>query len=443
MNAFYNVGMQTLLKIIKTFFRIMLITIKWFFSLFSGYVHPFERTVDGFIKKLHDGKNFFTVQNQLLELMQQDLVVISLWLEKKFKGYQYLSKRVRRKMYKNREILVKDFKKFGEKNPIDIAVVKQILQPFHVTEHTDEAFNKFAYIIQIMRYLSPDNKYFYLESSSFGKLLRNPLEEKLEGDCNQIVTLYTYLYGLKFPLKDLEIKLPKDHICLHLFGVDIEATNATFQDYEEYEDILPITELISSNLLDISDFRENQITISERTLLKSAQLAFLISSKRELVTKNLRITYHNLAWEAAHNNNYQSAVFFIEKAEHPEDLKKIYNNAVIYFAEKKNFSKARYYQEKSHDTELARWVNHAEGAYYYENKKWKKALALFQKTQEKQWQEACYQGEYYELYKKVENNDTIQKAKRHKSTYKKMLQLAKKLGDYDRTEWVQSILSQL
>jgi hypothetical protein len=60
---------------------------------------------------------------------------------------------------------------------------------------------------------------------------------------------------------------------LHYKGVDIEATAGNFANYEKFDRLLPIAELISTNLLDISDFRDKQIQVNAREFLKGAQLA--------------------------------------------------------------------------------------------------------------------------------------------------------------------------
>ena len=61
------------------------------------------------------------------------------------------------------------------------------------------------------------------ESSTFGKLLRNPNRESLIGDCNQIVTLYIALFALKFDVQLLQLKTYPGHVALHFDGIDVEA----------------------------------------------------------------------------------------------------------------------------------------------------------------------------------------------------------------------------
>ena len=66
--------------------------LKWFFGLFSFYASSFERKVDRFFRSVKSSFSGFSVQAKLKDLMQKDLVVVNLWMEKKYKGYKYLKK---------------------------------------------------------------------------------------------------------------------------------------------------------------------------------------------------------------------------------------------------------------------------------------------------------------------------------------------------------------
>ncbi|MBD3270237.1 hypothetical protein GF376_01810 [Candidatus Peregrinibacteria bacterium] len=345
-------------------------------------------------------------------------------------------------MYKHLEIIVEKFLAFSAKNEVSDEVLKAILSEKGLSFNQVD-LPKLKYMVKIMTFLRPGKIYEYLEGASFGKLLKNIKKEKMIGDCNQITTFYVFLYSLKYPIKELQIKLPKDHVCLQFKGIDIEATNGTFQKYTEYEYILPITELISTNLLDVSDFRDKQIKVDPNEFLKGAQLAFNISSKREIVQKNLKSAYNNVAVDALNANNFKTAEFFFNKINDQEALKSVYHNAVIYFVKQNNFSKARYYQSKTHDQELKKYVDEREAFYYFDKNKNSKALDLFKKMGNDRMVKACYGREYNKIQKKVKGLNTISQMKSHKSDYRKMVDLAKKMGDYNLAGEVEKILKQL
>jgi len=420
----------------------MLRLLKWVVSLFSPYVNSFERRVDKFFQSIKSTDGIAIIRDRLLQLMQRDLLVVNVWLEKKFKGYKYLSKKTRRKMYEDSKKIVKNFKDHKKlytpnRNDIeDFLNEKKLLYP----SGDDE---KIKYIFQIMSFLRPGKYYRYIKTASFGKLLRDPEKEKLEGDCNQIVTLYIYLYSLKFPVSDLKIKLLPEHVCLHFRGIDIEATTAKVEKYVDCEQILPVTEIISTNLLDLTDFREDVQKISERVMVKSSQLAYAISSLKSLVTKNLHIAYTNLAVSSAKSKNFDSAIFFAEKANDRKLLNSIYKNAAIYYMDKYNFSKAHFYAQKSNAYEIMKSIKRNEAVYYFNKNKIDKALRVFTEINDKKMIKACYSKKYNELAVKTKNVKTVKQAKRHISKYKKMLQYAKKMDDDRLVRELRDILAKI
>lgn len=387
--------------------------LKWLFYALSPYVSSFERKVDKFFQNVKSSDNIFSIQKKLLELMQKDLVVLNVWLEKKFKGYKYLTKGVRRTMYNDTKAIVSKFQAFcgsfsvGENNLKMELDAKGINYP---SGNTDQL----KHLACVCAFLRPGLYYKYVKTSSFGKLLRNPDRDKLEGDCNQIVTLYAYLYSLKFPLNDLQIKLLPEHVCLHFRGVDIEATAGAFAKYAKFDHVLPITEIISTNLLDLNDFRESTQKVSERAMVKSAQLAYAISSLKSLVEKNLDVAYHNLGVSAMQSNDFKAAVFYLSKTHDRNILATVYNNACVYYVDKKDFDKARYYASESGNQELKKKVDQVQ-----------------------------YSNRYNELAQKVSGVKTIEDAKKHKSSYKEMLELARKLCDSKLEGQVNEILRKI
>ena len=420
----------------------MLKFLKWFLGLFSPYVHPFERKVDKFFGKINSRTSLSSIRRKLLKLMQKDLVVTNVWLEKKFKGYRYLDKSTRRKMYEDTQAIVSTFNEFCKKHVYSEKQARELMSQKGLT-FPNGAVEQTLYLMQIMAFLRPGQFYRYIKTASFGKLLRDPRKQKLEGDCNQIVTLYIYLFSLKFPLDQLQIKLLPEHVCLHFRNVDIEATNGTFQKYSEKDQILPVTEIISTNLLDLSDFRESVQSISPRTMVKSAQLAYAISSLKSLVQKNLDITYHNFGVAAMKSKDFKTAIYYFSLTSDKKELSNAYRNASIYYLKAHDFKKARYYASKVGDRDLEKTIKHNEGIYYYQADKISKALQIFRSLNDREMEKACYAKQYNELAKKVSSVKSLADAKRHRSTYRKMLTLAQKMGDSSLASGVRETLGKI
>ncbi len=420
----------------------MLKFLKWFFGLFSPYVDPFERKVDKFFKHIKSTDSLASIKDELLALMQENLIVTNVWMEKKFKGYKYLSKSARRKMYLD---VGKILAKFEEHSAVhkhtDMEIKKRLEDKGMHFPNGDE--DKIRYIASIMSFLRPGQYYHYIKTASFGKLLRDPAHARLEGDCNQIVTLYIYLFSVKFPLEELRIKLLPEHVCLHFRGIDIEATNGTFKKYKDDKQILPVTEIISTNLLDLTDFREKVQKISPRVIVKSSQLAYAISSLKSLVAKNLQVAYHNLAVDAIGARDFETAIFYADKSGESELIHNAYQNAAIYYMKQNSFKKARHYADKSGETDLAKTIRYNEGVHYYKKDNLSKALTIFSSLGNEDMKKACYQKQYNKLVKKLSGVKTMADVKRHRNTYNKMLRLAQKMGDSTLERSVRDTLNKL
>jgi hypothetical protein len=428
--------------------------------------NPFSRYADGVEKKVDrvlwsiSFTNIFETQQKMLALMQENLVVVNLWLEARFKGYKYLRKGVRKRMYRNAEKIAQIFLDFALNTPLDFEkITRDVLNIGARVPETREDIEKLRYIAAIMLFLAPARGRFeYLAGASFGKLLSDPDKgEKMIGDCNQIVTFYTYLYSLKYDIRELMIKLLEEHVCLHFKGIDIEATAGAFAKYDKYQNLLPIIELIPTNLLDVSDFRDKQIKVDPHHLLKAAHLADDLSSNKEIVRKNLVVAYHNVAIEALKANDFENAKFFAEKAaarlgevssglpapDIGRLLDTILRNAVIYYVKEKDFKKARYYLVQSGDGELKKYVDENEGFYWFNNGSLDRARAFFERIGNRQMVKACYAKEYNALHARVANLKLISDMKSHRSDYAKMLELARKMEDDTLTRNLQDILRQL
>lgn len=285
--------------------------LRWFFYLFTPYVHPFERKTEKFFRWVTSYRSREEVARRLLELMQENLLMFNVWLEKRFKNYGHLSKRQRRKMYANAKKIEADFEAFRRGYAIDSAKLRAHLEQLGV-EMGEAELPSLLCLAALTAYFNPNTRFHYQEQSAFWKLLVDPAQEKMVGDCNQIVTLYAHLFSRVFPLHSLQIKLIPGHVCLHYKGLDIEATKGTFRKYDSYDIIAPISELISTNLLDITDPREAARSIEPKHFVKAAQLASAISSKREVVEHNLHVAYQKLCLEAIREHDFDRANFWAD-----------------------------------------------------------------------------------------------------------------------------------
>lgn len=414
---------------------------KTIYNPFSRYADGVERKADWMLKWLvfYDK---FSLQRKLTRLMQKNLVTLNLWLERKYKGYRYLTRSNRKKLYANTQKIVKNFETFcGKYRTNELALANQLSKLGFDLAYDRK--DKIQYLSMIMAFLAPGRYYEYLEGASFGKLLKDPEKEKMIGDCNQIVTFYTFLYSLRYPVTDLKIKLLPEHVCLHYDGIDIEATNGTFQHYREYEHILPIVELLTTNLLDVSDFRDSTLKIETRVMVNAAELAYKISSMRDIVERNLQVSYHNLAIDAMKVHDFDTAIFFVQKVRDPELASSIYHNAIIHYVKISDFGKARYYLAYARDPELKDYVFNREGYYYYNQGNYQRALQIYENIGNREMIKACYAGQYNDLQKKVAGAKTVESAKYYKADYQKMKQLARQMGDNDLEKNVDGILKQL
>ena len=201
------------------------------FQFFSFYADPFEKKVDRFLNRLNQYS-----RKRLLELMQEDLVKLTIFFEYKFKGYKKLKKGKRRHLYESAEIISTDFQRFFETNQKEISRKQEsITLPNEL--RMDE---RMTYLLGIMEYLKPGSRLQYEESATFQKLLRDPASGILSGDCNQITTLYIYLYSRRYSVTDLQVKILPEHVCLHYKGVDIETTSGTLTRYSAYTFLSPV-----------------------------------------------------------------------------------------------------------------------------------------------------------------------------------------------------------
>jgi len=400
-------------------------------DFFSPYANKFEKTIDKFLSSLSPGSNRFTIEKKVLEFMQKNLVTFHLWSERRYKGYFYLHKKMRRELYENTEKIKADFSDFMTKTKIDINQVYAEIESHDIPKHRFASYQKeLEYLAYIMAYLNPSaGRFVYRESSNFGALLHDPKHEKLVGDCNQIVTLYVYLYSQKFSIKDLEIKTPPEHVCLHFRGIDIEATNGHFAKYTETPKVHKITELMAVNLLDTTDSYAKTHEISPKALLESSKLAYLLSSNQDLVKHNLKAAYYKLTNQMMSENKHELAFTYAQQSKDEELIKYIGHNTAIYFLNHNDFPKAYRYGRYSKDEKLEKSIIHSEGVYYLNKQQFEKAISIFRRINEPELIKQSYAGLAIELQNKLVGIKTIEELKKKRSTLYKIRDYARQSGD--------------
>jgi len=342
--------------------------------------------------------------------MKENIVIFHLWCERRYKGYKYLNKKKRLKLYANAEKISSAFDDFCKDKNIDInSLLKHVPVPSLYFKGKE---NQLKYIACIMDFFSGSQKHFkYEKSCNFGKLLKNPAKTQLIGDCNQIVTLYVYLFGLKYDISELKIKTYPGHVCLYFNGVDIEATSGSFQNYKkEGQKILPITELAAINLLDVSDSSEKMFEVSPYAFMEAAKLTFLLSSDETITKHNLKAAHQKLVNKALKDGHYQSAIDYSEDSGDRELIRISYHNAAVHAC-------------KTH--------------------KYNKAIKLFKKIDNKKGIKNCYESMFVDLNKQIAKLKTVDQLKAKRYTLQKMKKYAQKSGNHQLKEHVKALICQI
>jgi len=259
-----------------------------------------------------------------------------------------------------------------------------------------------------------------------------PAHEKLVGDCNQIVTLYIYLYSRYFEVSDLRARVLPGHVALHYKGTDIETTNGTFADYSRKKggQLLPIEEIVSINLLDASDSYLSTHEVAAKDLLQASRLAFILSHDREIVTRNLQAAYGRLINLLMDHNNYSKALAFA-KASHDRGLIGIVgHNGAVYEMNRHYYAAARRFARHAPKRdELIRSSWQSEGAYHYNAQRYHEAIKAFKHLRDRTLVQQCYEALFFQEQAQLGSVLTVESVKKHKGTVKRMRSYAKKAGN--------------
>ncbi|MFZ1258580.1 MAG: hypothetical protein WAQ25_03865 [Candidatus Saccharimonas sp.] len=403
------------------------------YYFFSPYTGPEERKIATFFAKVREHTPKQKVTYELRQLVQQNAAAVNLWSEHRYKGYRYLKKSTRQTLYKNLALIEADFATFCTNNPYSINELATAQPQLASTLRLAAKAEQLLLIAQIMQYLAPERGlYHYQLSSSFGRLLKNPSQEKLIGDCNQIVTLYLYLYSRHFNVDDLQLRLLPEHVALHYNGIDIEATLGTFADYTTTKNarLVPVEEIVSINLLDVSDEQFTKRAIPARDFLQAARMASLISSEQALTTHNLDAAYRTAITDLQRRNQYATALQYAKQSRDHELISLVAHNGALHATEHHNFTAARKFAAhapKKHELIITSY--RAEGAYHFAAGRYQQAADAYQKAHDSAAVRSCYEALWAKEQAKLGNNLTTNTIKNHAQTITRMHNYAKKSGN--------------
>ncbi|MGE5312754.1 MAG: hypothetical protein ACM3MA_01955 [Acidobacteriota bacterium] len=415
--------------------------------MFRSYVNRDEKHVAKFFQRVHEKDSEYAVRDGLVRLVQQNAAALNLWAEYRYKGYKYLSKPARRRMYENLARIQELFEQHCAAHPLAPEAVAQ-----HVGQvRTDTGLalqepDKLVFLAQIMDFLRPAHgRYVYRASSSFGRLLQSPDDTTLEGDCNQIVTLYIYLYSTRYDVSELRLVSLPGHVALHFRGVDVEATNASFTFHDKPERrVVPVQEIVSINLLDTSDSYFKQHKIPAETFLQAARLAYMISSERELVRKNLKAAYNNAVKELLEHKKFKTALVYARQAEDGALVELVGHNGAVYFMKKNQFASARSYAAHTRrSAELNKTISHNEGVFYYKAGKFHEAVRAFQRNNDHTMVQRCYEGLFFREQKLIAGAKTVDQLQSHRATIYRMRDYAQKSGNFKLISHVNELIRHL
>lgn len=417
------------------------------YYFFSRYTDPAERRVGKFFTRVNERDSPHKLEKSLVQLLQHDIAVVNLWTEHRYKGYDYLTKRERKELYENLAAIQQDFATFAAEQTPDVKrIIEHIASKGVDTTMLRTRQEQVAHIATIMQYLSPKRgRYIYRASSSFGRLLRDPTKEILEGDCNQIVTLYIALFAAKYDVTDLKLTLYPGHVALHFHGVDIETTNGTFAKYMKEEQITaPIHEIVSVNLLDTTDTNFEKSAVNPEVFLQAARLAYVVSSHRQLVKKNLEAAYHNVVRYLMKVQKYTAALTYARQSKSHELIEVAGRNGAVHAMEQRNFAVARTFAgavQQKH--ELLKIIDSNEAAHLYNTKQYEAAAKLYGRLGQRDMAGQCYRGLYVGEQNKLSAIKTTADVKANASTIRMMERYAKLSGDAGLIKHAQSLAKYL
>ena len=402
-------------------------TVSKVYYFFTPYTDGRERAVARFFKGLAERSNKKRTKTRLDGLLQQDIAVINLWTEYRYKGYKYLDKATRKQLYANLRLIEADFDDFYARFRSSAAGPEKPLL-----------------IRALMAYFSPARGvYQYRESSSFGRLLRDPSQKKLVGDCNQIVTLYIHLYSRYYDAADLRIRALPNHVALHHDGLDIETTNGTIAQYGKHR-LLPVAAIVSINLLDTTDSYLATHEIAPEDFLQASRFAFILSHDRDIATHNLKAAYGKLVNSLMERHDYKQALRFAVQSRDRGLLGVAGHNGAVYEMRRHDYAAARRYaKHAAKQAELTKSSWQAEGAHHYQNHRYHDAIKAFKHLGDQKLIRQCYEALFFAEQAKLGSNLTVNSLMQQAGTVKRMRTYAKKSGNKKLARYADSLSEHL
>lgn len=416
------------------------------FYFFAPYTDVRERRVSRFFNGLTERSNQSKTRAKLDKLLQDNIAIINLWTEYRYKGYRYLTKSQRKKLYAYLGLIAEDFDRFYAESTTPADTIISHIHRIAPRAHVDP--ERIMLLQALMDYFSPRRGlYIYRESSSFGRLLRDPAKETLIGDCNQIVTLYIYLYSRHYDVHDLQVRTIPGHVALHYGDIDIETTNGTFADYSGKKDsaLLPIEEIVSINLLDTTDSYLATHEIDAKDLLQASRFAFILSHDRDIITRNLLAAYSQLINTLMKRHNYKQALKFAIASHDRELLGVVGHNGAVYEMKRNNYAAARHFAQHASDAEeLIRISWQSEGVHLFQAQRYHDAVKALKHINDQELIGKCYAALFFEEQKKLGKNPTIDSIKQgHIATVRRMHDYAKKSGNKQLIEYITDLQKNL
>jgi tetratricopeptide (TPR) repeat protein len=236
------------------------------------------------------------------------------------------------------------------------------------------------------------------------------------------------------------------HVALHFQGVDIETTNGTFAHYANRKEVtyVPIHEIVSINLLDTTDTNFQRSLVNPEVLLQSARLAYVVSSHRQIVKKNLEAAYQQTVQSLLKNQDYKKALTYARQSNSFELLELVSHNGAVFYIHQHDYQKARNFAHySSKKQQLSRSIDQSEAAYLYNAHRYQEALRIYERLGDKEMVKQTYRALYGEAQKQLQGIKTVDQLKPHAGTIRTMERYAKASGDSELQSHVQSLAKHL
>lgn len=382
------------------------------FFLFSKFIDFNEKALAKNIIKI--GKK--SKRNSLIyshNLIQKNHLALCLEAEFLFKAYSILNKNNRKAAFNNIPKINEDFLNFYNKN-----------KDLKFSENASPEFN---YLYIITKYLSKDQKFTYQEGASIYKTLMFKNEIKFVADCNQLVNLYIHLFSLKYDVSQLKIKLLKDHVCLHFENYDFETTNSQITKYDNYISISDVSEIISVNLLDISDSDLKTANVHAKEFLAGCKIASNLSSNSKITDHNIKVAYQRMAKHYEEIKDFKNAELFAIQVNEKDYLKNFYKRYAYYLCNKQSFKKAIKIAKRTNDSQLDSYIYTSSVNFYIEKNKLQLALKFARKSKIENLVKFAASKLYNDYLSKIKKDTNA--VAYNRSLYKKMLKIAYILKD--------------